>query len=157
MFSEFERIFVRRVIKSFSFPFLITIIRNDCVETTWSFFFYLSCIWLCSVDIWWNVIFRRWKKKRIESFNFVTFSLFTWMQMTSASTSQSNSRLTTDLIKKRTMPKLLSCLGSKIDRDDDPEEEERKRLARQNKKINAVLKRDGKIFKDTYRLLLLGE
>ena len=55
------------------------------------------------------------------------------------------------------MPKLLSCLGSKIDRDDDPEEEERKRLARQNKKINAVLKRDGKIFKDTYRLLLLGE
>lgn len=46
------------------------------------------------------------------------------------------------------MPKLWSCIAPK-----NGEEKERDRI---NKQINAKLKQDEKIYKATYRLLLLG-
>ena len=53
-----------------------------------------------------------------------------------------------EIDKKKTMHKLLSCLFPKTDDD--------KKSERINKDINARLKRDEKIYKATYRLLLLG-
>lgn len=50
--------------------------------------------------------------------------------------------------KTKTMPKLWSCIAPK-----NGEEKERERI---NKQINAKLKQDEKIYKATYRLLLLG-
>ena len=46
------------------------------------------------------------------------------------------------------MPKLLSCIFPKTD--------EEKKSEQINNQINAKLKRDRKIYKQTYRLLLLG-
>jgi hypothetical protein len=46
------------------------------------------------------------------------------------------------------MPKLWSCFV--------PTNDEEKRSKKVNKRINDTLKKDGKIYKATYRLLLLG-
>lgn len=51
-------------------------------------------------------------------------------------------------IEKKTMPKLWSCIFSKTDED--------KKSEQINKQINSRLKQDEKVYKATYRLLLLG-
>lgn len=53
-----------------------------------------------------------------------------------------------ELIEKKKMPKLWSCLFSPNDED--------KKSEQINKRINAELKQDEKTYKATYRLLLLG-
>jgi len=52
------------------------------------------------------------------------------------------------LIEKKKMPKLWSCIVQKTD--------DEKISEKINKKIDAKLKKDNKIYKATYRLLLLG-
>ena len=62
---------------------------------------------------------------------------------------ETSSRTTNELIAKKKMPTLWSCLASTTD--------DEKRGSHTNKKINAKLKKDKKVYKATYRLLLLGE
>jgi hypothetical protein len=57
-------------------------------------------------------------------------------------------RITNEIIEKKKMPKLWSCIVPRTD-----EEKKRKQI---NKQINAKLKQDEKVYKATYRLLLLG-
>lgn len=56
-------------------------------------------------------------------------------------------------IEKKTMPKLWTCFMS-----EDNEEQQRVEYEKKiNKKINKKLKQDAKVYKATYRLLLLGQ
>jgi hypothetical protein len=68
--------------------------------------------------------------------------------MTNYSCDKNNHRTTNELIEKTKMPKLWSCFVPKSD------EEKRSRII--NKRIDDRLKKDEKIYKATYRLLLLG-
>ena len=68
---------------------------------------------------------------------------YVWLQMTNCSL-ESADRIN----EKIKMPKLWNCIAPKND-----EEKKRKQI---NKQINAKLKQDEKIYKATYRLLLLG-
>ena len=69
--------------------------------------------------------------------------MHTWLQMTNCSLEY------VDRINKNVkMPKLWSCIAPKND-----DEKKREQI---NKQINAKLKQDEKIYKATYRLLLLG-
>lgn len=69
--------------------------------------------------------------------------VFAWLQMTNCSIENVDR-----LNRKIKMPKLWSCIAPKND-----EEKKREQI---NKQINAKLKQDEKIYKATYRLLLLG-
>ena len=57
-------------------------------------------------------------------------------------------RTDNEIIEKKSMPKLWSCFVPRTDDD--------KRNQLINKRINAKLKQDEKVYKGTYRLLLLG-
>ena len=70
--------------------------------------------------------------------------LYAWLQMTNCSVEYVD-----QLNAKIKMPKLWSCITPKSD--------EEKRREQINKQINAKLKQDEKIYKATYRLLLLGK
>lgn len=59
-----------------------------------------------------------------------------------------NQKTSNELIEKKKMPKLWSCIFSGDDGD--------KKSEQINKQINARLKQDEKVYKATYRLLLLG-
>ncbi len=61
---------------------------------------------------------------------------------------ENGKRTTNEILEKKNMPKLWSCFV--------PTNNEEKRCQKINKRINAKLKKDGKIYKATYRLLLLG-
>lgn len=61
---------------------------------------------------------------------------------------ESNKKLTDTLIRKKKMSKFFSCIAPKSD--------EEKKKEQINKQINARLKQDEKVYKATYRLLLLG-
>jgi hypothetical protein len=70
-----------------------------------------------------------------------------WLQMTNYSYENAN-KITTGITEKKKMPKLWSCI---VPKNDDARK--RKQI---DKQINAKLKQDGKVYKATYRLLLLG-
>lgn len=61
---------------------------------------------------------------------------------------ENTNRITNEIIIKKKMPKFLSCFV--------PQTDEQKKREHINKKINSRIKEDQKIFKNTYRLLLLG-
>ncbi len=61
---------------------------------------------------------------------------------------ENGNKITNEKIEKKKMPKLWSCIVPKND-----EEKKREQI---NKHINAKLKQDEKVYKATYRLLLLG-
>jgi hypothetical protein len=61
---------------------------------------------------------------------------------------ENGNKTTNSIIEKKKMPKLWSCIVAKTD--------EEKKLKQVNKQINAKLKQDEKVYKATYRLLLLG-
>jgi hypothetical protein len=61
---------------------------------------------------------------------------------------ENGKNITNEIIEKKKMPKLWSCLV--------PQSDERKKSEQINKQINIRLKQDEKIYKSTYRLLLLG-
>lgn len=61
---------------------------------------------------------------------------------------ESGKRITNEIIEKKKMPTLWSCFV--------PTNDEEKRRREITKRIDKKLKKDGKIYKATYRLLLLG-
>ena len=75
--------------------------------------------------------------------------------MTTSSSRETSNSATNDLIKKKKMPKLWSCVFPKTEGDDAADDD--KRRTKKNKEIDAKLKKDGKVYKATYRLLLLGQ
>ena len=92
---------------------------------------------------------QKTKQQRTRRFHARRLRICIWPQMTNTAFETSSRTTTTGLIAQKKMPKLWSCLASKTD--------DEKRDSRNNKKINAKLKKDKKIYKATYRLLLLGE
>jgi hypothetical protein len=66
-----------------------------------------------------------------------------WLQMTNCSLEYVDR-----INEKIKMPKLWSCIA--------PKNDDEKKREQVNKQINAKLKQDEKIYKATYRLLLLG-
>ena len=62
---------------------------------------------------------------------------------------ENGNKKTKEIIEKKSMPKLWNCFVPTTDED--------KRQKAINKQINARLKQDEKVYKATYRLLLLGK
>jgi hypothetical protein len=61
---------------------------------------------------------------------------------------ENGNRTTNEIPEKKKMPKLWSCFI--------PQSDEKKKSEQINKHINAKLKQDERVYKATYRLLLLG-
>jgi hypothetical protein len=61
---------------------------------------------------------------------------------------ENGNKTTNGIIQKKKMPKLWSCIVAKTD-----EEKKQKKV---DNKISAKLKQDAKVYRSTYRLLLLG-
>ncbi len=68
--------------------------------------------------------------------------------MTNYSLENGNRTTTNEISEKKQMPKFWSCFI--------PQSDEKKKNEQINKHINAKLKQDERIYKATYRLLLLG-
>ena len=78
--------------------------------------------------------------------------------MTNSSSHETSNPADIDLIKKKKkMPKLWSCVLPKANSDDADDDDDDKKRIKKSKEINAKLKKDGKVYKATYRLLLLGQ